>query len=253
MSHCKGHIPPPVSVEAVRLRSYLKFPKWPAMKAYQHLRNARIITAIVLVSIIFSCSDHSTNPKTTINLIPMSPGNKWSLVRSYFDTLGNVTQSNKDSIYFLGDTLINDVKWTYLFQTTIQVGYRNSPDGVVIRLLNSPSNTGELLLYPTDAVLGKKYNYPTIWVGPDILLEDTSQTITLLSTEVDVQVPAGTFSCYHYRTKRREYPDSLHVSYREEFISPDHGWVRSIFYSRRQIGGSIFPANSLDLQSLRLE
>jgi hypothetical protein len=204
-----------------------------------------------------ACSPTSSEPEpfpTTINLIPLSAGNQWNFIRSYFDTLGNITGSQAESLYFLGDTLIDGESWTCRYYYGYNLAYRNTPSGVMIRLLAQTSTPGNYLLYPCPGFLGVSYSYPTVWfAGYDVWIADTTRTIRIISADSIVNVPAGNFKCYQYRVEKRTITHPLLVGYSDEFMSPTYGWIRTVGYGRWRIGEGVFLTSSLDLQTLQLK
>jgi hypothetical protein len=207
--------------------------------------------ALLAFAVCFSSCLNDLGPVDPVtNLIPLAPGNRWDFVRSYFDSLGNVTSTSPDSMYFRGDTLVGGIRWSYGFGLTAKLGFRNTPRGLMIRLLMETRTPGEFLRYLCPATLDYKYGYPSVW--SDASIEDTTWTIRLLARDISVTVPAGTFKCLQYRVEHKVVTNPLDAGYWDDFISTDYGWIRQVMYGRRVLGGGIFPANRMDLQSLHL-
>jgi len=138
-------------------------------------------TIILGVLIILSSCKKDENPvvvqpKPDV-ILPLNVNNQWTYKRTYFDSLGAVSQIDTFSCKVLRDTVIQSEIWSIM--SYWGTAYRNKADGCWAAF-SQPT-----LLYKYPAFLNE-----TFLSGQD--------TVSVVSTNTITTVPAGTFACYSY-------------------------------------------------------
>lgn len=200
--------------------------------------------AIILA--INACEHNAqvVTPQPVIELIPLNTGNRWEFRRTFFDPQGAVLTTRLDSIVVKADTAIAGERWFFLSIYKPRPAYRSNENGFLVGVFseNAPAKSGVQYKYP--AQIGELHPFPVAYyAGYDMYLSDTTYSATIISTDTIIAVPAGVYQCYQYRIFRKNGEGT----YTDEFISPQHGWIKSDAYSKIGLQGSLFKANSLEL------
>lgn len=183
-------------------------------------------------------------PQPVIGLIPLNTGNRWEFRRTFFDPQGAVVTTRLDSIVIAGDTVVAGERWFYRSRFEPRPAYRNGEGGLLVRAISENSLDKFFVQYKYPAQIGELHPFPVAYyAGYDMWLSDTTYSATIISTDTIIAVPAGVYQCYQYRIFRKNGEGT----YTDEFISPQHGWIKSDAYSKIGLQGSLFKANSLEL------
>ena len=198
-----------------------------------------------LVALCVSCTDLGVEPQP-VNLIPLKAGNTWTFARTWYDSLGNVIQSATENLWVRADTNLFGHGWSVIWRDAAMQLFRNTLEGVVVRLLDyDDPKTHVLYKYP--ARVGDSYGYPVPTFGGTPYMSDTTWTAIVVCTDTLITVPAGSFKCVVYSVSTDYY-----WFYILEFISIDYGWVKQETFSRNRVNKNVFRTNSLELTSLRI-
>lgn len=178
------------------------------------------VMKIVLVAVTLSgCKKNPLQPSETRAFYPLTRGNTWSYVVSPNLLRG---QDSIDVQTVVRDTVIDAQTWSFLTYTygnprnRFGMWYRNSDQG--LWMLYSPS---PVLYYRYPCQPGDTYPGPA---GID--------TIRVVSTQLQLSVPAGTFTCILYERSITQYFSSGPFTfYTDSYVSPGTGEVKTEFYS----------------------
>jgi len=151
------------------------------------------VVSLIFAIFLLSCNNDS-NPLIYVEkqkgIIPLHVGNAWEYTITLYDSIGNVENISTEYRQIISDTLIEGERW---YKANF-IGYyiANRSDGVWQRNRRFPyiSESREL----DDPYL--RIPFP-IELNESITIN--SETYTLLDKNIEVTVPAGTFSCYLYR------------------------------------------------------
>lgn len=183
-------------------------------------------------------------PQPVIGLIPLNTGNRWEFRRRFFDPQGAVVTTRLDSIVIAGDTVVAGERWFYRSRFEPRPAYRNGEGGLLVRAISENSLDKFFVQYKYPAQIGEVHPFPVAYyAGYDMWLSDTTYSATIISTDTIIAVPAGVYQCYQYRIFRKNGEGT----YTDEFISPQHGWIKMEAYSKIGLQGSLFKANSREL------
>ena len=193
----------------------------------------------IAFSLLFalSCQETPLQPGETRDLIPLSVGNYWVFEQTNYDSLGNMTSIEPhDTIEIVGDTTIGGIIWSYKYYLGVLLAYRNSPAGILIRLVSKNSDATVKLIYKFPAEITDTYPYPVVWFGvsPTRLVDSLYQCF-VMARDTLVTVPAGSFQCYKYR-----YIDIGGPYLHDVYIAPEHGWVKTETYVTLRSGTGYF-------------
>ncbi len=175
---------------------------------------SRVMIIAVLLSalLIVSCSDNSTEPKEADKQIfPTALNNYWDYDDIEYDEEGNVIDESSYRISLPMDTVVNNIRYFGLaYDNELESAVRNKEDGLyMLSHIDQENNIYENLIFKYPAQTGEVF-----YAGQD-------DSVTVVSVNVSVTVPAGTFKCYHYR-QIREYPD-------EEFPEMGERYIEDIY------------------------
>jgi hypothetical protein len=186
----------------------------------------------------FACTDTPTQTLVSAeDLLPLAIGNQWTMETSVYDSLGAlVGVEHLDTIRIAGDTIVSGDRWFYQRYLGHLVSYRNSDAGTLIRLVSPFTDGKSKLLFENPTATGRTYGHPEVtFSGNSAWLDDSTNTVTVGSTDAGTIVPAGTFKCFVFEVRERQSS----IEYRREFfVSPGFGWIRTDHYFRLAPGGS---------------
>lgn len=181
-----------------------------------------VIVLSIVVFIINNCGEIVNTDK--VNYVqPLTTGSDWNYKDTGFWPDGTVKDLGVDFYYRLGikrDTMINGNVWALIISLPEcdDCGFReflsNRSDGLWWGFPQQGDNSTWLRLpYPSRRGVKALNPYNEWWV-------ENIDTI--------IQVPAGTFNCYHYKTK--EISNNQHLVH-DYFYSPGVGLVRLNWYT----------------------
>lgn len=171
------------------------------------------ITFCFTFAVLVACNSGNEPEDSKKQLIPLAKGNSWSYVQTTFDTTGKASTA----VYHIedkvdSDTIISNEKWYHSEGYPSSVWITNRNNG-----LWHFAKSGASPLIKKDTLI-LVFSYPTK-VG------DKFGTYQVISLDVDVKVPAGTFSCIHYSYYVPNPTNSWYSGF-EYFITPGLGIVK---------------------------
>jgi hypothetical protein len=161
-------------------------------------RNVKRVLFLGLLVLLSSCKKDSapTEPQSNAGeILPLKVGNQWIGRVTDLDSPGH--PSHLDTMVVAKDTVIQNEKWFFLTGWSLYVA--NRTDG-----LWALDNSQTWLLWKFPAVEGESYRR-------------LFDTVTVVSTNAIVSVPAGTYRCYQYHVEGSDY---------NEYLSPDVGPIK---------------------------
>ena len=120
-------------------------------------------------------------------ILPLAIGNEWITEVTEYNESGQVTGQFTGTGTVVGDTMINDWPWYFLETDTSGTDtslWTNRDDGAWA--WTDSAGTPEVLMLKYPAVPGESYSVYSVSVAVE-------------AVDMNVTVPAGTFSCYYYR------------------------------------------------------
>ncbi len=179
--------------------------------------NKKNILIISFVLILISCKHSPVSSDQQFDLIPLKVGQSWKYTVTTFDSLGYVEGSGLIAELIDQDTVINNRKWFYSFNSTEWyspniVLYSNQPDGLY-RSTDSGKTSTNYFKYP--AAIN------------DISVSNGDSTIVIKVNEL-VTVKSGTYLCLLYQ-KVYNRNSSRIVLY--TYVSPGYGKIKGDWYS----------------------
>ncbi len=139
------------------------------------------------VFIIFAgCKNNSTEPANAKEIWPLKVGNNWVLKSHGYDSLGNVTDTINTTFTVISDTTIKGIQ-LYVIKEVINSNSNN------IYYCNLSDGFYQYLTYKDSLSLILKY---PVSIGETFL--SGIDTFQIKSTNEQISVPAGNFSCCHY-------------------------------------------------------
>ena len=149
-------------------------------------------TVPLIVTIVVSCENVGIpiRPEETTQILPLRVGNYWKYTYVVYDSAGVEKQRQVEQRSVIADTVVDGEVW---YLTDFSSYLTNRPDGVWQRIPNW-TFTGTFLGF-LDPQLFLPFPIP---LGSSVTVRSI-ETYTLLRREEEVVVPAGKFSCYHYR------------------------------------------------------
>ena len=157
---------------------------------------------------ISGCKSPTSPTVTNPSIIPLAVGNQWIMQTSYFDTLGNLSSTNQDTIKVIGDTIIQGQKYYVMLNLYSLTFMSNRNDGIYVLDVNNYQSS-MFLKYP--AVPNDSYS-----LG--------STHFAIASTDTLISVPKGNFHCYQYSLS-----DSGVIIPVYGYYSPGIGYVQQEF------------------------
>lgn len=196
----------------------------------------RVVCLLLLIVLSSDCSDNdkSSNPKEAVEIWPLKIGNRWVLEDQLLDSVGNVLQLDTTAILIAKDTTIEGGTW--------YIATANGSSGEML-----PGQIRDDGMWGWDgdsAVL--VWKYPAT-IGDVFIIG--FDTVTTVSIDTSITVPAGTFVCINYRWKDNFEPNRI---YQYHFLSPGVGYVCAEEYYRTA-GGTEYVRNRSVLLSYDLQ
>jgi len=177
------------------------------------------------------------------SIIPLNIGNKWTWQLTLYDTLGKPYSTYLDSLRIDSAKNINSEHWCFPGHPYEKLAFANLSDGCYYRAFDDTPGAS-FLFYRYPARANDTYRAPSgVVSGYRVWIVDTLESMTILSIDTTITVPAGTFTCYLYRRARK---DGVH--YFDEFLAPGLGWIRVVTYPEIWPGrGVYFKQSTKDL------
>ncbi len=165
-----------------------------------------ILSLIAVLFIISACSD-SSSPSETNEILPLKVGNEWWFKNTPYKGDDSLTMFNiiRKAKYF-------DEDWFVFNLSGKQTLMKNKADGLWAIEFSEEFPDGKEFVY---------FKYPAE-IGTITYTE--SQEQKLISINEKVEVPAGVFNCYLYRSIYKDEGMS------DIYLSPGTGFVKMIFY-----------------------
>ena len=177
-----------------------------------------ILLSIIFILFFYSCKKDNkiTDPKNEdVGVIqPLAIGNSWRYLFQEYDTLGNITfsQDQLDKIT-IKDTILG-IEW---YRKSIHdSAYTNRSDGLNVYYQDFPRLVAK---YPGKS--GDKFN-------------DFGNEIEIVSTNEEITVPSGKYSCYHYKPTGMD-----EVIYHSYYYSPNIGLIEDDYVLRKADGTEV--------------
>lgn len=151
-----------------------------------------LCTVPLIVLMAVSCENVGIpiHPEEATQILPLRVGNHWKYTYVVYDSAGVEKQRWAEQRSVVADTVVDGEVW---YLTDFSSYLANRPDGVWQRMPNWTFTGTFLGLEDPQLFLP----FP-VSIGSSIKVSSI-KTYTLLKRDVEVTVPAGTFSCYHYR------------------------------------------------------
>jgi hypothetical protein len=164
--------------------------------------------------------------------MPLQVGNRWIWQLTFYDTLGHPYAVSLDSLTIDSVKNVDSELWFFPGQPYWKLAFANLVGGCYYRAFSDTPGPS-FLFYKYPATIYDTYKAPVGLVSVDhVWIVDTLETITVLSTDTTITVPAGSFRCYLYQ-RFRNNGDFFY----DEFLSPGWGWIRIVTYVRMRYGG----------------
>jgi hypothetical protein len=166
-------------------------------------------------------------PSTSV-LLPLDEGNSWTFRRTVYNPNGSINYTDTITQKIVKDSSLYGFKWS--FESYEQILYRNDEQG--------------LWGFYTEPRL--YYRYPS---SKNVQFVQSSDTVTVVSTDTLITTPVGEFHCYHYRINFNNYPIN-------QFICPDLGFVNmeyGHYYSNPPGGWEPYLSVRLELLSYNIK
>ena len=182
----------------------------------------------LLTCSMFSCAKTSNpgGPQDSGFIFPLKTGNYWVSQHETYDSLGTLRNAFVDTLRVVGDTMINSERW-YYFLEGAHGFYTNRADG----------HYGYVAAWSPQPFLDLKYPAQQ---GDTYSIPYALGIREVVSTGASITVPAGTFTCYQYRSP---YPNNWQWNY---YYTPGVGLILSSGVRRSQ-GGSILQTSRMTL------
>jgi hypothetical protein len=175
---------------------------------------------------------NKSNPVESNNLtqsiVPLAVGNSWTVLVTYYDTLGPTQVHSEEVFKVYGDTTILSKQ----FFTYNGFPCANTDSGLVMYTGYSVSSTASYHLL---------YKYPT-YSGDSF---DDSMEVTSIDTLISV--PAGAFHCIKYQ----DY--SSGIRFEDDYISPGIGIIKIVDYAMLHTNNSLQIEFSRELETYTLK
>ena len=195
-----------------------------------------ILLLPLIICILLSCSDNTTNPSDAKEIWPLKVGNYWVLKSTSYDKLGNVESEYTDTIIVFKDSLWNSKKIFALKSLNENIffkydfAYYQNGSMYGINFKTDRVDTFLIIKYP-----GK--------VGEVII--GINDTLTITSVNETYKTIAGDFICYKYSGDRNYgYLAELFDMY----FSPGIGMVGNELFTKR-VGSEFYLEHKVELIS----
>lgn len=199
---------------------------------------AFLLSCIVL---IIGCKDSSTTPPSSVSsikeLFPLQVGNEWKYKAISLDFNGLPKGDTIEDRFIRGKAIFQN-------QTMYERSINGDTSGARIAFYGDTGNYFEASYNSGVQTITRWLHYP-MRIGETIRYFDSSDAtfiqqfeLTLQSNNEVVDVPAGIFSCYHYREvwligRFQVNLDTLQI--RESYFSPGVGMIREEDYQGDQM------------------
>ncbi len=163
------------------------------------MRYLRMI-AILAVVLLVGCGEDKPCCHVPSTILPLELGKQWVGTVTDYDSLGGIHYIDTVTFVITRDTIISGQRW--FIREGINEGPNKGGDSYVggYSLLaergdgiwtyyGDQSTVEQCLLYKYPVTAGDSYSY----------CDNTDMTITVLSTNESVSVPAGDYQCYCYQ------------------------------------------------------
>ncbi|MBK9098703.1 MAG: hypothetical protein IPM14_11425 [bacterium] len=201
------------------------------------MKKSIIFLFISLIAVSSSCDDSTTNSYFPNSLIPFKLNNSWESVHFLYDSSGIPFYTDTIVAQIVKDTVISGIRF-YKYGLYSIDHYTSKDDGIWLYFFHFVDSTEEHSLYfKYPCKQGDTYNFT---------LGRPHAVVTVLSTNQNIQVEAGTFSCILYRFDL-EGLDSYHNYY----IAQGVGIVKAESY-RSKVSGTFFKSAEDRLLSYHL-
>ncbi len=207
------------------------------------------MSLILIASIIVGCTKYNiTEPPLPYlpKIIPLEIGYHWQYLQSDIDSIGNVSEPVDRLTFSVANLLTGTNSFGYYaievtgkvvtFSSTIYM--KNLDNGLHSLKVDNIPYVEELFLKFPSAV-GESYT----WSG---------FTVTILSVDTTITVPAGAYSCYHYCLSSGDTTSSARSQVNNLFYALEIGYVKSEAYSyknSKRISGVLIELDSLSLSN----
>lgn len=205
-----------------------------------------ISIALSLMLILTACQDDSTSPSKSKEIMPLALGNFWVYQQLYYDSNGNLTDSEIDTLLVKRQFTYNG-KVYFSFDEYDEEhqdeGLRNADGGLYQLNYDYDNETfSEDLMFKYPAKTG------------DVFMINEEE-VKVISTNATISVPKGSFSCYHYKIES-EYIDEDDPSYSRKIIenlymAPGVGMVKYEII-RNYFNGDLYRKYYLNLMDYKL-
>jgi hypothetical protein len=187
--------------------------------------------------ISYSCDDGTTNSYFPNSLIPFKLNNSWESVHFLYDSSGIPFYADTHVTQIVKDTVISGIRF-YKYEKYSIDHYTTKPDGIWLYEFHFVDSTEEHSLYfKYPCKQGDTYTFT---------LGRPHAVVTVISTNQNVQVEAGTFSCILYRFDLEGLD-----SYLDFYAAPGVGIVKVESYSPK-VSGTIYKSSEERLLSYHL-
>ncbi|MBI5325431.1 MAG: hypothetical protein HZB41_09205 [Ignavibacteriae bacterium] len=185
-----------------------------------------ILLVPLIICVLFSCSDNTTNPSDAKEIWPLKVGNYWVWKSTSYDTLGNVESEYTDTIIVYKDSLWNSTRIFALKSLNENIffnfdfAYYQNGGMYGINFKTDRVDSFLIIKYP-----GKTGD---IFIG-------INDTITITSINETYKTIAGDFICYKYSGNRiYGYLNEIFDMY----FSPGIGMVGNELFTKKV--GSVY-------------
>jgi len=200
-----------------------------------------LLTLSLIAVLMISCGgdDNPAGPSgQACNICPIELNHGWASKMTLFTSTGNIFDESDLTQVIVGDTVIQSVPW-YVIEVRIDgvldetIYLANKTNGVYQRVQTYPGHYESFLVYKRQVSEGT--SYPLATYG----------TVSVLSKDTSVTVPAGTFDCYLYHL------DLLSVAGYEsyDYLAPDVGFIKTERFVHPQ-DGDPYRSSLIELDSL---
>lgn len=200
------------------------------------MKKSIIFLFISLIAVNSSCDDSTTNSYFTNSLIPFKLNNSWENVHFLYDSSGIPLYVDTTVAQIVIDTVISGTHF-YKYGKYSIYHYTTKEDGIWEYEFHLDSTEKHSLFLKYPCKQGDTYTF-TLGRPPAV--------VSILSTNQNIQVEAGTFSCILYRFDLEGLD-----SYLNFYVAPGVGIVKAESY-RPKVSGTFFKSAEERLLSYHL-
>jgi hypothetical protein len=177
------------------------------------MKKLLILLAFLFIILLSGCKNNPTGPTNAKEIWPLKIGNNWVLKSYHLDSLGNITDTLSVTYHVDSDTTINGQKIYIINHYTFPLYCCNLSDGFYQYSVNQAGHDTLIiaLKYPVNE--------------GDIFLSGLD-TFHVKSTNENISVPAGNFSCIHYEIIGNVVGKTV------IYCTPGVGLIKIEFYSK---------------------